>query len=66
VTIYGQWHCFQEDMAIPVGRDLTWMQTTVINGLLGGLDHRRRGRCPFPSELPGTCMFDLRLPINGS
>ena len=37
---------------------------TVLDGLLGVLDHRRRGRCPFPSELPGTCMFDLRLPIN--
>jgi len=36
------------------------------DGLLGALDHWRRGRCPFPFELPGTCMFDLRLPINGS
>ena len=39
---------------------------TVLDGLFGVLDHRRRGRCPFPSELTGTCMFDLRLPINGS
>jgi hypothetical protein len=39
---------------------------TVLDRLLGVLDHRQRGRCPFPFELPGTCMFDLRLPINGS
>ena len=39
---------------------------TVLDGLFGVLDHRRRGRCPFPSELTGTCRFDLRLPIKGS
>ena len=38
----------------------------VLEGFSGALDHRRRGRCPFPSELPGTCIFDLRLPISGS
>jgi hypothetical protein len=39
---------------------------TVLDGLFGAVDHRRRGRCPSPSELTGTCIFDLRLPINGS
>ncbi len=66
VTVYGQLALFSGRRGNPVGRDLTWIQTTVLDGLLGMLDHRGRGRCPFPSELPGTCMFDLRLPINGS
>ena len=81
---------FWDEVAISVGRDLSWMQIrfdlwenlptigprmsffvvqlpdAVLDGPFGGLDHRRRGRCPFPSELPGTCRFDLRLPINGS
>jgi hypothetical protein len=28
VTAYGHWRCFQDAVAIPVGGDLTWMQTT--------------------------------------
>ena len=38
----------------------------VLDGRLSVLDHRRRGRCSFPFELPGTCMLDLRLATNGS
>ena len=42
------------------------LPNTVLDGLLGAIDHRRRGRCPFPFELPGTCVIDLCLSINGS
>lgn len=39
---------------------------TVQDGLFGMPDHRRRGRCPFPSELTRSCRLDVRLPLNGS
>ena len=39
------------------------LSDVVLDGLLGVLNHRRRGRCPFPSELPGACIFDSPLPI---
>jgi hypothetical protein len=56
---------------LPIGASKTnslWCNysTRVLDGLFGELDHWRRGRCPFPSELTGTCRFDLRLPIKGS
>jgi len=81
---------FWDEVAISVGRDLSWKQTrfdlcrrtcqsgprmpipgvqlsdTVLDGLFDVRDHRRRGRCPFPSELIGTCKFGVRLPINES
>jgi hypothetical protein len=39
---------------------------TVQDGLFGMPDHRRRGRCPFPSELTGSCRLDVHLPLSGS
>ena len=46
--------------------NLAGIARQVLDALFGVLVHRRRGRCPFPSALSCSSMFDLRLPVNGS
>ena len=45
---------------------LLQLPDTVQDGPFGMPDHLRRGRCPFPSELTGSCRLDVHLPLNGS
>ena len=40
------------------------LSDVVLDGLLGVLNYRRRGRCPFPSELLGTLHLQLTLADN--
>jgi hypothetical protein len=53
-------------MKVLTGFPAVQLPDTVLDGLLGVLVHRRRGPSPSPFELPGTCMFNLHWPINGS